>query len=258
MKKMLSILCSLIFVLCFAFSALAATMDHWDYTISGSFTNTSFSNARNKGAMYTSPTYLTWGTADKKKWWSYTDNSHKRSSLEINTGAGSTTSNSAVALTHINNAIDSTYKSLTGGSLALDINLQNFNGATVENGLFTYELDFTFDETLNGKYNSSSNNDIFAVITNPFSPKIEQPVIINNASYLITMYLELEDFGNNRYGFSTAEGTTSMLDFTWSMAAIDTRKLDDPSPTPEPATMLLMGMGLAGVGFVKRRKNNKS
>ncbi len=30
-----------------------------------------------------------------------------------------------------------------------------------------------------------------------------------------------------------------------------------PAPTPEPATMLLTGLGLAGLGLVKRRRNNK-
>lgn len=32
---------------------------------------------------------------------------------------------------------------------------------------------------------------------------------------------------------------------------------DEPSPVPEPATIALMGAGLAGVGFAAWRKNRK-
>ncbi len=63
-------------------------------------------------------------------------------------------------------------------------------------------------------------------------------------------------------------GSDNALNMGWSFDDADTlitssisifniyKGSEDPAPTPEPATMLLMGAGLAGLGYVKRRRSN--
>ncbi len=247
MKKILSASLITTVLLCSLGTASAATIDHWDYSLEGSFSNVKFSKSTgfwNKGVKYASDTHLLWG-----------DSYRNYSSLTLHTGTGSSTDSSATAMTHQNKAISSSVASLTKGSMSLDFDLTKANGVAIDLDPFTYNFDFMFSETLNS---SKNPNDRFAVITSDFNPVSEIATFqYGDDYYLLSLALELDTFtykNDTYYGFSTAEGEISMLDFTWSVELIDTIKLNDPSPTPEPATMLLMGIGLAGMGYVKRRK----
>ncbi len=44
----------------------------------------------------------------------------------------------------------------------------------------------------------------------------------------------------------------------FSFASTNLNPGGDPTPTPEPATMILTGLGLAGLGVIRRRKANKA
>jgi hypothetical protein len=51
-------------------------------------------------------------------------------------------------------------------------------------------------------------------------------------------------------GFQPAQDSQSVADATWLRPSSDPR----PTQTPEPGSLLLMGSGLVGLGFWKRRK----
>ncbi len=255
MKKFLGLVCSFAFIFYGAITAHATTLGHWDYMIDGSFSNVAFEKKGDTGGLTIEDDYLTWGKKDSYLFgFLWNSNADERSSMEINTGSGSSTDDSATALTHVNNAIDASYKSLLGGTLNLSIDLQKVDGIDIDLDPFTYKIEFAFSETLNSRRDSS---DIFYIVTDPFTTLTVDSFNLDGTQYTVYMDLiNLEEYnymGETYYGFSTKEGSFSTLDFAWE---VGTSKFtsDQPSPSPEPATMLLMGMGLAGVGFMKRRR----
>ncbi len=60
-------------------------------------------------------------------------------------------------------------------------------------------------------------------------------------------FIDLSADGLEMYG--TEDGVALYFD-----AFIESWPAEGPQPTPEPATMLLMGAGLAGLGIIKRRR----
>ncbi len=71
---------------------------------------------------------------------------------------------------------------------------------------------------------------------------------------MYSQYIIGEDNSDYYLGKKTEVG---LFDIDGVFSVTHTLNSPPPSPTPEPATMLLTGLGLAGIGAIKRRRNKK-
>ena len=224
--------------------------------------------------------------------WDWSNKSGATSSLMLKPVSGGTIESSergddgwitrdnqkAVTITHNNNVI-AAGSSPRYISMELTFNLSAI-GATFEK-MITMQINFAFYETPN---NGKNENDIFWVLdgwdtvseTFEFEGQSYDISIgssfISNSNLITDTYADMirEKTGLDGavYGWTTKEGKSTSFDinftvrhpgdgqpeiFTGSEPG-DMSVSGGSSATPEPATMLIMGLGLIGAGFTARRR----
>ena len=179
----------------------------------------------------------------------------------------------AATLTHKNQAINTATPTPSYIDVTLTINLTPLIGAWTGSAIvIDMPIKFAFLETENvGSY----QNDVFCILDG--WDTVSDPFTVGNQTYDISLasnFTKLEgeyknmiaeelgwDASKTIYGWTTLENKSTSFDIDFTVrhpGTGDPEIIDegDPSATPEPATMLIMSLGLAGAGYVARRRKN--
>jgi len=281
MKRLALIALTLLFPLLLQTAASAAVVPSWTYTVDGAFVK--WTNSRNDTNVPGDPTNGITGSGSKNltylidggvwqpapvttpgfstlKWGDYTysnrsgyvfHNGDTTSSISIAPTVGGTlfTGGAAVnglVLSHNNKAIAGDSITLQSGTARAILQLAPSGQPSLP--VFSTTLDFQFYETPNS---GSTQQDVFVLM----NPGVTQETFrfmgidyvmdfTKSFSAIPPAYRTLLGLPADAVGWLTSEGVTTTHQTLLSIRAL---------PTPEPASAVLMLMGLGGLGLMMRR-----
>jgi hypothetical protein len=150
--------------------------------------------------------------------------------------------------------------------LGEQIEISNFSGEAVDIRFFEY-VDFDLDGTIGGDTATSSSSPVASVEQSDVSALAETIVTPGPDLYQIGACCGVEASILAGNDLSTLPGVQSSFGpgdaswaFQWNVAIADggsfqiSKDKNIRVPVPEPATLGLLGVGLAGLGFAARRR----
>lgn len=253
-----------------AVSALshAEPVINWDVTASGTWTAFTSSAGTGAGVQNPDPLTLQWGTSTGSGQSSLVISNPATTNIPTWYGGGTPPSGyiaPSIALTHSNNPI--TGRTLTSAVLTAAVTLKPTDplGDNLPLPNINYAIRFTEtpNSTATGPCAADSPlnnpcNDIFVLVDGFLNESFVydgQTYFVNafptsggNLSTLSNTACAAAGAANGCFGFTTVEGQSTRLAFGLTISS-------ERLQVPEPGSLALIGLALAGLGFVARRRS---